>query len=119
MLACDLLFLDDPRNSADNKQDVPDQTDNVGKLDGLVPSKVLIGQVGSEQGGQVDPKGVEGGQTEGGLLAHTESTGLAIVATGSGSGTWGEGSLDKVLRASGEKNAKRRMSEARVGRVRK
>jgi hypothetical protein len=86
---------------------VSEQADDVGKLNRLVPSKVLIGQVGSEQGSQVDPEGVERGQTEGGLLAHTESTGLAVVATGSGSGTWGEGSLDEVLRASEKKKHKR------------
>jgi hypothetical protein len=40
-------------------------------------------------------------------LAHTESTGLAVVATCSGPGTWGEGSLDKVLRASEEKTRER------------
>lgn len=106
---CDLLLVDDTRNSANNKQNVSEQADDVGKLNSLVPSKVLIGQVGSEQGSQVDPKGVEGGQTESGLLAHTESTGLSVVATGSGSRTWGEGSLDKVLR--GRPGKKRRGGE--------
>lgn len=56
----------------------------------------MIGQVSSQERGQVDPEGVKRGQPKRGLLPQTQCSGLTIVPTRTGSGTRGKRSLDKV-----------------------
>jgi hypothetical protein len=93
----DSVLLDDSRNGTNSQEDVSDQDDDVGQLDGLVTTKVLIGQVGSQERSQVDPESVEGGQTESSLLTGVKGSGLTAIATSTGTRARGKRSLDEVL----------------------
>lgn len=63
-----------------------DRVDN-----GLEATEVGVGDPSTEERADVDPEGVEGGQTEGDLLAHVEGTGLSLSIAGVGSSTSGGG----------------------------
>lgn len=51
-----------------------DRVDN-----GLEATEIGIGDPGTKQRADVDPEGVEGGQTESDLLAHAKGTGLGFI----------------------------------------
>lgn len=68
-----------------------------GDEDGVETTQVLIGDDGTENGRGVTPEGVEGRDTEGSTLTHTQSSGLTLEAGVPTSGlTWGEWALDVV-----------------------
>lgn len=77
----------------DDEDGVTDFSNEDRVEDGLVATKVLVGNPGTEQRADVNPEGVEGGQGEGNLLAQTEGTRLSFIAggvdgsTGTGSST--------------------------------
>jgi hypothetical protein len=73
-----------------NENQVTNLSNNDRVQNGLEAAEVGVGDPGSEERADVDPKGVEGGQRKGNLLAHVEGTGdgLGIVWVKGGTG-WG------------------------------
>lgn len=63
----DTVLVDDTGDGANDQKDVTEQDDDVGDLNSLVSTEVLIGDEGTEQRCEVDPEGVERRQTESGL----------------------------------------------------
>lgn len=66
--------------SGDDKQDVADDGEANGEENGVEASEVLIGNDGTHDGSGVGPESIEGADTSGSLLAHTQSTGLTLGA---------------------------------------
>ena len=61
-----------------DEDEMTDFSDQDGVNDGLEATEIGIRNPSTEQRTAVDPEGVEGGQTEGNLLAHVEGTGLGV-----------------------------------------
>lgn len=77
-------------NRRDRENDVTDFSDNNRVDNGLEATEISISNPSTEKRTAVDPEGIEGGQGEGDLLAHAQSTRLSIVAAGVEGGTgWG------------------------------
>lgn len=72
-----------------DEDDVTDFSDDDRVDNGLEATEVGVSNPCSEERSAVDPEGIEGGQTEGDLLAHVKSTGLSIVTVGVQSSTSG------------------------------
>ena len=75
-------LVHDGGGSRDDENGVTDFSDEDRVEDGLVTTEILVGNPGTEQGADVDPERVEGGQGEGNLLAQAEGTGLGVIAGG-------------------------------------
>lgn len=68
--------------SRDDEDGVTDFSDEDRVEDGLVATKVLVGNPGAEKRTDIDPERVEGGQREGNLLAQAKGTRLSFGAVG-------------------------------------
>ena len=65
-----------------------------GYTNGLVTTPVGICDISTEKRDDINPEGIEGGKTSGGLLSKTKSAGLAVSSTCSSSG--GKGLLNEI-----------------------
>ena len=74
--------FDDRGSSGGDKDQVTNLGDKDGVENGFETTEVGIGDPGSEQRADVDPEGVEGGQTESDLLAHVQGTRLGFSIAG-------------------------------------
>ncbi len=90
-------MVEDRGDGRDDEEDVSDERDENGDANRLESAPSGIGEVGTEDGHAVDPEGVEGGQTSGGLLTLAESTRLIVSATGTSAIAGGTRLLDEVL----------------------
>ena len=66
--------VESSRDRCAGKDDKTDDVDTAEDDNGVVLSKVLIGNDGTENGSDVAPELEEGGETSGSLVAHTERT---------------------------------------------
>jgi hypothetical protein len=69
-----IRVLDDGGSSGGDENQMTDLSNEHRVQDSLVTTEVSISDPGSEKRADIDPKGVECGQREGNLLAHSEST---------------------------------------------
>ena len=72
---------DDSGDGGNDKEDVTDHSDGDCDTYGLVSAPVGVSDVGAEEGSDIDPEGVEGGETCRSLLTEPKGTGLAVLAT--------------------------------------
>jgi hypothetical protein len=63
---------DNRRNGGDDQDEMPDNGEDVGVLDGKVTAPVLIGQVRAEEGSEVRPELIEGCEAGGSTLSKTK-----------------------------------------------
>ena len=82
-------------NSGHDQDDVTDDGDEDGELNGHVATEILISDIGTEKWHNVRPEGVEGGESSGRTLSHVEGTRLSG-ETGAGVGSWRKRSLNEV-----------------------
>ena len=90
---------DDGGNGRHDEHHVPAEVDAEGRRDGLVAAPFGVGDPGAEEGHEVLPELVEGGDARRGALAHAQSAGL--VDAGPGDGAFGEPLLDEVCDCGG------------------
>jgi hypothetical protein len=88
-------LFDDRGKSADDEDQVADNIDTEGPVDGLVTAEVGIGDEGTEERHGVLPELVESGEASRGLLTHAEDTGLGGAAAGKAT-AFGKGLLNVV-----------------------
>lgn len=81
--------------SRDDEEDVSDNGNEDRVLNRLQTTKILIGNVGTHERHGVGPERVEGGDTGGCALSHTERARLAVETSTSGRARW-KVSLDEV-----------------------
>lgn len=106
---------DDLGNRGDDEDGVTEQGGCDRPHDGVKPSEMLIGDVGTDKRHDIRPERVDcalpvrihcsllpqaailtQGQTGRGLLTHAQSSGHAVIVTGTGGGTFRQGTLNKV-----------------------
>lgn len=92
-----ILVVENGRKRRNDEENVTNHGNEDGDAYGLETTPAGIGKISTKNGHEVDPEGVEGSETSGGLLTLAEGTRLVIGATGTSTAASRTRLLDEVL----------------------